>query len=70
MCKSVPFSGPHVLKPEDSNLPAALVFYRKARIHAQGYAAGDTSLEPLGSLIPNTGTVTDQDCLHLYCLEE
>lgn len=69
LCKSVPLSRPHVLGPEDSNLPAALVFHRKIRIHTCEGVAGSAPLEPLGSLIPNTWIVTDQTCLHLYGVE-
>lgn len=65
LCKSVPFSGPHVLGPEYLNLPAALVSNRKTMIHACECVAGNTPFEPMGPLIPNAWLVTDQDCLRL-----
>lgn len=60
-CKSCPFSGPHVLGPADSNVPAALVFPRKTRIHTCHRE------QPPGPWLPNSKHL-DCDCPGLSSL--
>ena len=67
--KPVPSCAPQVLEPEDLTLPTAPAFHRKPVTHTRDGAAGNTPLEPVGSLLPNAWVVTNQDCLHLCGVE-